>query len=248
MSVLLPLEGANIGRKVEEARARRAIRAMRQGVPQEVYRKFGVTRPGVCWQEINDDNPGVDERDLITEAFPPESFTTWPRFDHRVGSLVPITMPLPWRADDQWADLLGHGKALVQPDRYITVRVMLHPLLSAPLGVVSWQQVQGAFTDPGQPWEQYRHDEWFDQWHAVQVEVRDLVRDGITVAYAADTNRPRCPLLRWDDTRVVQQGLDALGYVPGRGRSALDVKVRRTWRVPLPVDGHDGTGALLALS
>lgn len=250
-AVLLPLQGANIGRRVSAGETATNVAIMRRrpaGWPAGL-----AFHPGVGWQEVNDDNAPVDERDPINDAFPRPDFTTWPRFDHQVGSLVPVTMPAPWACvdpqTDQWASLMSHGKSLVQPDRYLTVRVMRHPELDAPLAVVSWQMVQGAFTDPGQPHEAYRRGSWLDvQWPAVQAEVTGLVRDGITTAYVADTNRPRCPLIRWDDTRVVQQGLDALGWVPGRSRHALQVRVRRTWRKDLTIDGHDGTGALLALS
>lgn len=243
-TVLLPVEGANIGRHVSASQTQANIRRVRLGVPESAR---AGQKPAVCWQEVNDDNAPVDERDYIGDLFPRPDFTTWPRFD-RMGSLVPVTMPAPWTVEDQRAHLMSHGKAKVQPDRYLTTRVMRHPLLDAPLAVLSWQMVQGAFTDPGQPEEAYRRHSWLEvQWPAVQAEVTDLVRDGITVAYAADTNRPGCPRLRWDDHRVVQQGLDALGYVEGRGR-ALGVRVLRTWRVPLNIDGHDGTGALLALS
>jgi hypothetical protein len=251
-AVLLPLQGANIGRHVDLPQTRVNIARVRRG-PQAEGHLPHTLHPGAAWQEVNDDNHPVDERDLIGEAFPRPDFTTWPRFDHHVGSLVPVTMPAPWACadprEDQWATKMSDGKAHVQPDRYITVRVMRHPLLDGPLGLVSWQNVQGAFTDPGQDHEGYRRDSWLgDQWPAIRTEVTGLVRDGITVGYAADTNRPHCPLLRWDDVRVVQQGLDALGYVEGRGRHALQVAVRRSWRVPLNIDGHDGTGALLALS
>lgn len=245
--VLLPLQGANIGRHADEATTRANIRRVRLGVPDRG--ELPARAPAVCWQEVNDDNPPVNERDLITHAFPRPDFTTWPNFDHAKGSLVPVTMPAPWDTNMAWVTKISDGKAHVQPDRYLTVRVMRHPALDAPLAVVSWQMVQGAFTDPGQPHEAYRRHSWLDvQWPAVRAEVTELVYDGITVAYAADTNRPDCPRVRWDDVRVVQQGLDALGYVSGRGRAALRVDVRRTWRVPLNIDGHDGTGALLALS
>jgi hypothetical protein len=245
-TVLLPLQGANIGRRASGPQTSANIGRVRHAAP--LHRP-----PAVCWQEVNDDNAPVDERDYITEDFPRPDFTTWPRFDRHVGALVPVTTPAPWAcADprtDQWAHKISDGEPHVQPDRFITVRVVRHPAVDAPLGLVSWQNVQGAYTDPGQPREAYRRASWLHQWHdGIQPEVTALVRDGITVAYAADTNRPGCPLLRWDDVRVTQQGLDALGYVPGRGRRALDVRVLRTWRVPLNIDGHDGTGALLALS
>jgi hypothetical protein len=244
-TVLLPLQGANIGRRVSRPETRANIIRVRNGDPRKDL------DPAVGWQEVNDDNAPVDERDLITETFPAGDFTTWPRFDRHVGALVPVTVPAPWHLDkpaDQWATKISDGRAHIQPDRYLTVRVMRHPLLTAPLALVSWQNVQGAFTDPGQDHEGYRRGSWLHQWHdGIQPQINALVRDGITTAYTADTNRPGCPLLRWDDHRVLQQGLDALGYVEGRGRSALSVTVRRTWTVPLTIDGHDGTGGLLAL-
>jgi hypothetical protein len=244
-TVLLPLEGANIGRRVTAAKTLANVRRVEAATPRDL-------EPAVCWQEVNDDNAPVDERADLTQVFPAPAYSTWPRFDPRPGALVPVTLPAPWAcADphhDQWAHLMSHGKAHVQPDRYVTVRVVRHPLLAAPLAVMSWQNVQGAYTDPGQADEGYRRASWASQWEVVQAEVTTLVREGITVVYAADTNRPKAPLLRWDDVRVLQQGIDALGYVPGRGRHALDVAVRRTWDLGLNIDGHRGTGALLALS
>jgi hypothetical protein len=246
-TILLPLQGANIGRRADQAQTRANIKRVRHADPRQDL------EPAVGWQEVNDDNAPVDERDLITETFPADTFTTWPRFDRHVGALVPVTLPLPWRpidpSTDQWAHKISDGEAGIQPDRFITVRIARHPDLPAPLAVVSWQNVQGAYTDPGQSREGYRRASWAHQWHdGIVPEVTSLVRDGITVAYAADTNRPRCPLLRWDDHRVLQAGIDALGYVPGRGRHALSVDVRRTWDLGLNIDGHRGTGALLALS
>lgn len=246
-TVLLPLQGANIGRRVDQAKTRANIVRVRHADPREDL------EPAVCWQEVNDDNAPVDERDLIGDTFPRPTFSTWPRFDRAKGSLVPVTVPAPWACRDphadQWATKISDGEAHVQPDRFLTVRVVRHPGLAAPLALVSWQNVQGAYTDPGQHREPYRRASWLHQWHdGIQPEVNALVRDGITVAYASDTNRPRCPLLRWDDVRVLQEGIDALGYVPGRGRTALDVVVRRTWDLGLTIDGHRGTGALLALA
>jgi len=245
--VLLPWQGANIGRRVPDGKAAANIARMRT-MPAALAPPNALRRPGCAWQEVNDDNPRVDERDHINDEFPRPSWTTWPRFDHRPGALVPVTIPAPWAMEDQWTRQISDGRAHVQPDRFLTVRVMRHPLLAAPMAFLSWQQVQGAFTDPGQRDEAYRKASWPAQFHRVKVEARALVKDDITVAYAADTNRPGCPLLLWDDHRVKQQGLDALGYIEGRGRHHVHVRVRRTWRVPLNIDGHDGTGALLALT
>lgn len=239
--VLLDWRGGNIGRGVADPRARANMRRMRRPI-----RVAGQPiKPGVAWQEMNDDDE-ANETAIRRDLFPAPDFTTWPNVDHRTGSLVPITLPSVWTTEDAWATKVSDGMAKVSPDRYLTIRVARHRRLHAPLAFASWQWVAGAKTNPGQAHEDYRRDALADGFSGVRVELRDLQRDGITVVYAADTNWPGCPRLLPGDHRVTQQGLDANGYVQGRGATAVRLDVRRRHRIPLNIDGHDGTGVLYA--
>lgn len=241
MTVLLDWRGGNIGRGVSNVRARANMALMRRPIRVNGH----PVKPGVAWQEMNDDDQ-ANETAIRRDLFPAPQFTTWPNFDHRTGSLVPVTLPSAWEVEDQWATKVSDGLALVSPDRYLTIRVAHHPNLDAPLAFASWQWVAGAKTTPGQPHEDYRRAALADGFSGVRVELRDLQRDGITTVYAADTNWPGCPRLLPGDHRVTQQGLDANGYVQGHGNHAATLDVRRRHRIPLNIDGHSGTGVLYA--
>lgn len=248
MAVIVDVAGANIGRDDTPAWAvhtQRAFQLLRRAnQTRDGHRK---ARPRVAMvQEMNDDDR-APEWSYARHTF--RGFD-WDPEQHGPGSLVPVATPggLDWKTRTR-VEFLSVGEAKVSPDRFMSVRVTRIPGLDAPIGWASFQLVAGAFTNPGQPAEQYRRDAWHVGASAVEHALADLRADGITVVGSCDSNKPGA----WSFAvpgfdRIVTHGLDMLWVVQGKGKAAARVDVRRSDVVPLPIDGHDLLTATLALA
>lgn len=230
----LEWRSANIGRDVTQALARANMTKIR---------RTGQALLGVAWQELDDDDR-ADERAILDDLFPRDQFTTWPPRDSGAGHLVPITLPRPWQSVDQWAHKVSDGRSGISPDRYVTIRLATHPELEGdqadhPVAFVSFQLVAGAFTNKGQAAEDYRRDAWASGWAGAKVIVRDLVRDGVSVIWSADTNRPKCPAIHPRETRVATHDLDCTGFVRGAGKYTTRIVPLNHGVIPLTIDGHE---------
>lgn len=237
--VRLTVKGANIGRGVPTAVARRNMARVKHGGPTPSWRVPQI----VCWQELDDDD-AADERQALSDLFPSFRYMTWPPRSHGPGHLVPITWPDPWKRHAVRAEKVSDGLALVTPDRYVTRVDLWHPKLPDPVAFISFQLVAGAWTNPGQIAEPARKALWEDGWAGARRMVAQAAKEGLTVVWNADTNRPRCPPIHLLEQRVVTHGLDCLGLVPG----SVAVRVRGKGVIPLDIDGHDAIWARLDLT
>lgn len=249
MTVTLDVAGANIGRDESPDWAihtQRAFQLVRRA--RATRDSAGKTRARVAMvQEMNDDDR-APEWSYARHAF--RGWDWWPDQGAKRGALVPVATPANWEGHPATrVHFLSSGEAKVSPDRYMTVRVNRIPGVDAPVGFASFQLVAGAWTNPGQPAEQYRRDAWHHGAQAVEDALLGYRTAGITVVGSCDSNRPGA----WQFgvpgfQRVVTHGLDMLWVVDGKGPHAAQVDVKRSDVVPLPIDGHDLLVATLAIS
>lgn len=249
----LLFKGGNVGRPEDPRLSRRAFARIRAMGPKGPHRDDPTVE---ALAEVDDDDK-PDERAMISALWPAKLHNVWPPVRH-AGQLVPVILDrdlvdLGRRPVHNDAVRISEGLPKVTPNRDVTLR-RVDLGFAKPVTFAAFQLVAGAFTNPGQFAERERRLRWDEGWHgsASHPGVVDLfadeVRNGVTVIYYADTNRPRCPKVHPRERRVVQVGLDVLGVIPGKGPDAVRVATLSKGHEPSPVDGHVFPWASLRLT
>lgn len=193
----------------------------------------------IGWQEIDEaDQP--DEHGILHQLAkrlaPPGC--TWVGF----AEATPLLVPPGWRVVWEQVTLTSHGRGKPAPEPHTPHRVCVRALLEhVATGI--------RILVPNGHWPR---DEIWDLWVECNGSWMELYGQfaaspkGYTVASTRDRNRVRPHRLHVGEEQHLPDGLiDEVSTMEGDGPFATTVRVIKTKRVNMGIDGHDAWGVLL---
>ena len=219
--------GANIGRGVSATVAKRNI--------IKVRRAFHGQDPTVNWQEIDEDNPALNEHAAIRAVFGPDSYRH-AGFDRKEPiSIAKESFSLRSEKTTKIMDGVAPSKpGKASPTRFVVSALVVPKGLHEVMALVNTHFPNFEPNDP--------------RWQHCLDGLREVIaghhKEGRTVLWEGDTNANRpanMPKVHPKERRIHAVGNDYMGIIPGSTR----VIVHGKGKVNLTIDGHDAIWANL---
>lgn len=232
---------ANIGRDHLRERER-AVRDVRHAVSVD----GDTVKPLVGWQEIGEGDGDRKEAAYIRKHFG-SSFRNLFVGD-KVAGHVPMSVPRTFNVVDRRVTFAHGGKDGVSPHRVITQAVL--ELAADPqlrFVFANTHYVAGAWNGKDDPAEAWRVKMWKRHFRKHRDDVLEHWHGkGYPVIWTGDVNRSPMPLLLpRKEKRAFSRGIDQIAWLPGT--NGTQIRLRRTARVPMHVDGHDARVAVMQI-